>query len=334
VTAHDAPELRGGTTAECATLVKREVHDPAGRGSTKTVEHRDIEIFLTLADELHFGRAAERLHVSTARVSQTIKKVERRIGGPLFERTSRRVEMTPVGRRLRDDLQPAYEQVRDAIDRATAAAHGVETALRVGFVGAAAGQFVVEVAESFEAEHPDTEIRLRENQFGAGLDPLRDGEIDMVLATVPIQRGRQADLTAGEVLFEEGRLLAVSTMHPLAGRSSIAFAELAETRVLQTPPAVPDYWDEAIAPRQTPDGRLVERGPTFDTVQEMLTLVGADKGTYPVPAQATRYYVRPDVVYVPIRDVAPYRWRLIWLTAAESAAVRAFEEAAVAHAHR
>ena len=66
-----------------------------------------MEIFLTLADELHFGRAAQRLHVSTARVSQTIKKLERRIGASLFERTSRRVDLTPIGRRLGDELRPA-----------------------------------------------------------------------------------------------------------------------------------------------------------------------------------------------------------------------------------
>ena len=84
------------------------------------MEQRDIEIFLTLAEELHFGRTAERLHVSTARVSQTIKKLERRIGAALFERTSRQVALTPIGRRLDDDLRPAYQQIREGIDRAIA----------------------------------------------------------------------------------------------------------------------------------------------------------------------------------------------------------------------
>lgn len=100
------------------------------------MEQRDIEIFLTLADELHFGRAAERLHVSTARVSQTIKKLERRIGAPLFERTSRRVELTSIGRRLDNELRPAYKQLQDAIDGAVAAGRGFGGTLRVGFIGA------------------------------------------------------------------------------------------------------------------------------------------------------------------------------------------------------
>ncbi|MBP2368284.1 LysR family transcriptional regulator [Pseudonocardia parietis] len=294
------------------------------------MEQRDIEIFLTLADELHFGRAAERLHVSTARVSQTIKKLERRIGAPLFERTSRRVEPTPIGRRLDDELRPAYQQIYDAIDRARAAARGIRESLRVGFIGAASGQFVLEVAETFRTERPDCELRSYEIQFGNGFTPLRGGEIDMVLATVPDHVARQADLTSGSVLDQENQLLAVSARHPFAGRPSVAFADLARTTVLRTPPAIADHWDRALLPSHTPDGRPVERGRSFDTTQEMLALVGAGLGTYPVSTQFTSYYVRPDVAYVPIHDAPLYRRRFHWLSAAETATIRAFDRAAAA----
>jgi len=292
------------------------------------VEQRDIEIFLTLADELHFGRAAQRLHVSTARVSQTIKKLERRIGAPLFERTSRRVELTPIGRRLGDELRPAYQQIHDAIDRAMAAGRGVRGTLRVGFIGAASSQFVLEVAEVFRAEHPDCEVQSHEYQFGKSVGPLRGGEIDMMLGTRPARGARQADLTAGIVLLEEDQLLAVSARHPFARRRSVSFADLARTKVLRTPPAIPDYWDQALVPPHTPDGRPVERGPSFDTVQEMLALVGAGIGTYPVSTQFTSYYARPDVAYVPIHDAPPYQRRFLWLSAAETATIRAFDRIA------
>ena len=294
------------------------------------MEQRDIEIFLTLADELHFGRAAQRLHVSTARVSQTIKKLERRIGAPLFERTSRRVQPTPIGRRLGDELRPAYQQIHDAIDRATVAARGVHTTLRVGFVGAATGRFVVEVAETFRAQHPDCEVQFHEKQFGAGLGPLRAGEFDMVLATVPVFGADEADLTASTVLFEEEQLLAVPARHPFARRPSVSFADLARTTLLRTPPVVPDYWDHALVPQHRPDGRPVERGPSFGTVQEMLALVGAGFGSYPVPARAASYHVRSDVAYVPIPDAPRYRWRFFWLSTAETATIRAFDRAAAA----
>jgi DNA-binding transcriptional LysR family regulator len=325
--AHDLPE-KGGEQRRTAQRSLTERFTNERTGDRATVEQRDIEIFLTLADELHFGRAAERLHVSTARVSQTIKKLERRFGAPLFERTSRRVELSPIGRRLGDELRPAHQQVQDAIDRAMAAARGVRATLRVGFVGAANGQFVLEVAEAFRAEHPDSEIQFHEKQFGAGLGPLRDGEFDMVLATVPVFGAREADLTGGSVLFEEDRLLAVSARHPFARRKSVSFADLARTKVLHTPPTVPDYWDQALVPQHTPDGRPVERGPSFGTVQELLALVGAGFGTYPVPTQATTYYARPDVAYVPIHDAPPYHWRFVWLSTAETARIRSFDRAA------
>ena len=75
------------------------------------MEMREIEVFLTLAEELHFGRAADRLHRTTSHVSQTIRLLERRIGGPLFERSSRRVALTPLGERLLADLGPAHQEI-------------------------------------------------------------------------------------------------------------------------------------------------------------------------------------------------------------------------------
>ena len=82
------------------------------------LERLETETFLTLAEELHFGRTAERLRITTGRVSQVIKKLERRIGGMLFERTSRTVRLTPIGRQLADDLVPLVAAMDEALRRA------------------------------------------------------------------------------------------------------------------------------------------------------------------------------------------------------------------------
>ncbi|WP_245627544.1 helix-turn-helix domain-containing protein [Actinomadura oligospora] len=95
------------------------------------MERRDIEIFLTLAEELHFGRTAERLGVSGARVSQTIKRLERRFGVDLFQRTSRKVTLTLVGSALRDDVQAGYQRIQDGIAKAVAAGRGFTARARV-----------------------------------------------------------------------------------------------------------------------------------------------------------------------------------------------------------
>ncbi|WTD04990.1 LysR family transcriptional regulator [Streptomyces albidoflavus] len=73
------------------------------------LERLELEAFLALAEELHFGRTAERLHVTTGRVSQLLKKLEGRVGAPLFVRSSRAVELTEIGGQLREDLQSGYE---------------------------------------------------------------------------------------------------------------------------------------------------------------------------------------------------------------------------------
>lgn len=85
------------------------------------LDKHELEAFLTLAEELHFGRTAERPHVSTSRISQTIAKLERRIGLPLFLRTSRRVEMTRLGRQPHDEIRPAWEGITSAVLRAVEA---------------------------------------------------------------------------------------------------------------------------------------------------------------------------------------------------------------------
>jgi len=286
------------------------------------VEQRDIEIFLILAEELHFGRTAERLHVSTARVSQTIRKLERRIGAPLFERTSRQVALTPIGRRLDDDLRPAYQQIREGIDRAIAAGRGVEGVLRVGFIGTAVGQFLHQAAATFHARHPGCQVQVREARYSDFLELLRADEIDIMLVPVPV---KEPDLAASPVLFREPSVLAVSARHPLARRASVCLEDLAADKVLR-PRGLPGYMDESLVPRQTPGGKLIERGADFSTVQEMLSLIGAGKGIFPVPAHARRYDTRPDIAYLPIRDGLPRERRLIWRTAAETGRIRAFNQ--------
>ena len=283
-----------------------------------------MEIFLTLAEELHFGRTAGRLHVSTARVSQTISKLERQIGAALFERTSRVVTLTPIGSRLAADLRPAYQQIQDGISRAIVAGRGFEGVLRAGFIGTAVGQFLHQVAAAFRVRHPDCEVAVSEVRYGEFLGLLRSGEADLVLVPVPV---REPDLVAGPVLFREPSVLAVSARHPFARRASVSLDDLAADKVLR-PRDLPDYMDASLVPEQTPSGRTVERGPDFGTVQEMLSLIGSGQGMFPVPAHATTYDTRPDVAYVPIRDGLPRERRLVWQAAAETSRIRAFSQAA------
>ncbi|NEA21021.1 LysR family transcriptional regulator [Actinomadura bangladeshensis] len=287
------------------------------------LERHEIEALLTLAEELHFGRTAERLHVSTARISQTIAKLERRVGVPLFDRTSRRVELTAAGRRLHERLRPAWEQVTDAFEEAVAAGRGLTGTLRVAFVGAAGGQLLAGAAELFRRRHPECDVRLREAQMTDLMPWLRGGEIDLALGTFPVE---EPGIATGPVLVSEARMLAVPAGHPFARRSSVSLEDLARTPLLQLPDTLPESLRRDRTPGATPSGRPIAEGPSAATFNEMLTLIGAGRGVFPVGAQARRYYARPDVAYIPFTDAPPLRWGLLWRADNATARVLAFAE--------
>ncbi|MFG1850749.1 LysR family transcriptional regulator [Actinomadura geliboluensis] len=290
------------------------------------LERHELDAFLTLAEELHFGRTAERLHISTTRVSQTIAKLERRVGVPLFNRTSRRVELTAVGRRLEAEIRPAWTEIGAALQRAIDAGRGLTGTLHVAFVGAAGGQLCVGVTEEFGRREPGCEVRLREAQMSDVFPWLRDGEVDMILAPLPVD---EPGIARSPVLVREARLLAVPSDHPFARRESVSQEDLARVRLFRRPETVPETLQRSFTPRATPAGHPIEHAPGTSTLNETLTLVGAGQGCFVVGAQVRRYYARPDVSYILFNDAPPMEWALWWRADAATARVRAFSKAAV-----
>ncbi|MFG2429360.1 LysR family transcriptional regulator [Streptomyces sp. NPDC048590] len=329
------------------------------------MERREIEIFLTVGEELHFGRSAERLHVSVAMISKTVQKLERSVGAALFERTSRRVAFTAIGRRLFEEVKPAYQELLDAFARAVASGRGVDGVLRVGFLGTATAQFVMRAAALLQTRHPGCEVRLHESRFGDGTAVLRDDVIDVLLIdtfAVPVSTLAPGH-SAGPVLFREAPLLAVSARHPLARREAVDVSELAHYEVLRPqapvgpaartsapgqaaggPPLgqatrraapggaellfAPAPAHSSLAPGGAPGSRGAARSTEFGSIQELWALVGGGHGVYPVPSHARVYDARPDVAFVPLKGAPAYAWHLVWLSAAENNRIRAFSEAA------
>ncbi|WP_253753099.1 LysR family transcriptional regulator [Hamadaea flava] len=272
------------------------------------MELRDIEIFLTLAEELHFGRTAERLRVSQARVSQAIRKQERRIGSPLFDRTSRRVELTPIGHKLRDDLRQAYDLIQGGLARAAAAGSGLHGTLRLGVMGAL-GNELRPVIEKFEARYAECDVLISEFHFSDPFGGLRTGEVDVQLMWLPI---REPDLVHGPSLLTEGRVLAVAGTSPLADRASVTLEDLGDLVVLDPGTAVPAYWIESMLPQRTPQGRVIRRGQVARTFHEVLGHIAAGRLVSPLNAHVSRYYSYPGIRFVPIEDAPLTEWALVW----------------------
>lgn len=288
------------------------------------MERRDLEIFLTLAARLHFGRTADELRVSQARVSQTIKKMERRIGAPLFERTSRRVELTPIGRRLRDDLKPAVRQIQEGLDRAISAARGGAGVLTVAFEAPPVADIVAGLFDTFHDRLPDCEVRIREADFTDPFAMLRRGEADVLVAQFPID---EPGLTSGPVLLTEPLVLAVPTRHPFARKKAVSLEDLARDTVFRA--AWPSTgWDDPRRPFRTPEGHPVDRGRPVSTIQELFASVSGGEGICPVGAHAADYFARPTIAYIPFHDAPPVEWGLVWRTAGETGQLRTFVEAA------
>ncbi|MBL1078133.1 LysR family transcriptional regulator [Nocardia sp. 2] len=289
------------------------------------LERHELEAFLTLAEELHFGRTADRLHVSTARVSQTIAKLERRLGVPLFERSSRQVRTTPAGRDLYAELRPAWDRITTAVRHTMDTGRGRTGTLEIAFVDPATSQLLIRAAEVFRTMLPDCAVRLREAQPAQVIPWLRDGEVDLVLDMVPFPA---EGVTAGPALVSEARMLAVPANHALARRRSITPRDLTRAPMLQLPPDLPEQVRGIRTPRTTSDGQPIPSGPAANTYNELLAMVGGGQGVFPVGAHIRRYHVRPDVAYVPLRDAEPVRWALLWRTGGDTAPIRAFARAA------
>ncbi|MGN9776414.1 LysR family transcriptional regulator [Micromonospora sp. H33] len=287
------------------------------------LERHELETFLTLAEELHFGRTAERLRVSTGRVSQVVRKLERRIGAPLFARTSRVVQLTPIGRQLADDLAPLVAGIEDAVRRAAEAGRGVTGRLCVAFLGEWTAPVLLKAVALFSQRHPECQVEVREVQLFNSRSSLVDGSIDLLIAAYPFD-----GMACGPALLEEARVLAVPAGHPLTQRASVSLEVLADHPVVQYPSATSAGFKRDRTPEHTPSGRPVPKGPVGGTFSEMLTLVAMGRGVLPVGEHTRRYYPRPDVAYVPIHGAPPIRRGLVWRESNTTARVREFVRAA------
>jgi DNA-binding transcriptional LysR family regulator len=286
-----------------------------------------IEAFLVLCEELHFGRTAERLHVSQPRVSRLVASLESEIGGALFERTSRRVALTPLGVQLRDELAPAYERLTAAAAMARTAARSPAGLLRLGFAATTAGPALDQLVVAFERAQPDCTVSLHEVPLVDSITPLRSGEIDVLVCWLVVD---DPGLTLGPKIAEYPRVLAVAADHPLAGEHSVSVEVLADYPV--------PSWEfrglayrvqQAMVPAQTPSGRPVRAHPTaVRTVSEAASLIARGQVVLPTVTSMLHRFGNDQIVLVPIRDLPPVPLGLIWCTSHENARICALARVA------
>ncbi len=284
-----------------------------------------IEAVLVVAEELHFGRASQRLHVSQPMISRRIADLEREIGGQLFERSSRRVRLTPLGATLLEDLKPGYTQITGALCRARDSARQPEGSVTVGFTTTTEGPVISRLVEAHRRTHPGSQVRLQQVPTGDPYTGLRAGRIDVLINWLA---GGEADLTFGPELERQERVLAVANRHPLARRRSVSVEDLAGLPVFDTPPAFPTSLWHAIVPPETPSGRPIPRTTiVINDLPEVWPQVALGQIVHPTMASVAPI-ARDDIVLVPIIDMPPLPLGLIWCSAHENARIRALAQTA------
>ena len=290
----------------------------------QSVELRDLRAFLTLADELHFGRTAQRLAVSPARVSQTIRQLEARVGAKLFDRTSRRVSLTPAGERLRGRIRGPYDELEAGFNEARAAAMGLTGMVRVGmYTPINGGPHFAEIMRSFEEAHPGCSVSVIDTGLERDqLDWLRSGDVDMLAMRLPFHA---ADVVVDEVLSSERRVIVLARDHPLAGRSSIGVEDLTDYK-MAVGAGLPRDRRIAGARRRTvrPADRQ-GRGPDVcrgDHARRQGELLHATVRSF------VDHYGHPQITFVPMDDETPSETALVWLATNRDPRVRAFADTA------
>jgi DNA-binding transcriptional LysR family regulator len=293
----------------------------------------DIETFLALAEELHFGHTADRLRVSGASVTKRIQTLERHVGAALFQRTSRRVELTPLGVRLEKQLRLAYDDVLAALADARAEARGLAGTLVVGVSTTIGGPELDRLIATFEQQHPNLRVELRETPFADPLSQLRAGTVDVAVNWLALD---EPDLTNGPVVRYVPRVLAMSADHPLASQPEVSAEVLADYPVPNWKlSGVPEKMLRAVVPAVTPSGRAVRVHPTVvSALGEGLSITARGLTVHPTGATIVRQANRADLVYRPIVDLPPLPFGLIWCTAHENARIRAFAAAVGGSEHR
>lgn len=303
------------------------------------MELRNVETFLAVAKELHFGRAARRLGVTQSWVSQTIRALENEVGAALFERTSRRVRLTAVGERFRDGAQCGYDELTRTLHDCQTAARNVGERLRVSYLPTIGGGCLARMVSVFAARHPRCEVQLNAIVIRETVSPaelLEEEATDVALVWSPGGDGRalrKPGLTIGPALAEEPRGLLAPAGHPLARRQSVSLDDLCDDDLLRLPDTVDAVLRDLWTPRATPSGRPLRHtsqdlcrmtGRPELPVEDVMSLVAGGRGLHLTVASLLARVPFAGLTVVPVRDMPPMALVPVWSTAAENATIRAF----------
>jgi len=265
-----------------------------------------LRSFVIVGEEEHVGRAAKRLFISQPALSKQIRRLEAQLGVPLVQRVGRGIQLTAAGKVLAAEATGIIEAADITVGRVRASMRAEQEEVVIAFVPPMPRQLTTEVLRD-ACDSLDCEVTLRTVDWQNQVSTVASGGADLSLIRGPVEGFTHREHIQYEKVFEEPRVAAFSTDHPLAHETSIELADLASEPIVVSAPNT-DYW--TVNPR--PDGSTPVFGPTVASVTEMLEIVAAGRAMVLTARSLGEYYKRPDIAYVPVRYLSPSEVFLAW----------------------
>lgn len=290
-----------------------------------SLELRQLRYFVAVAEEMHFGRAARRLHMTQPPLSQAIQVLEGQLGVELFSRTRRSVALTAAGRALLPEAQRLLHQAETLPQLAQRAAAGESGSLSISFVSMADYSVLPRVLREFRSVYPSVHIQLQEATTDLQFDLLGAGEIDLGILVLPLPDKLKTDLDFLPVLSEP---LVLAMPEGLVGKrgTAVRLEQVADQALIIFPRRLAPAFHDQILGRFRDAGLTPRVGQEAIQMQTIIGLVSAGMGIALVP-QSVSNLQRPGVEYRKLADAgAPIDVGLAWRRDNDSPVLSAFVE--------
>jgi len=286
-------------------------------------ELRALRYFVAVAEELHFGRAATRLHISQPSLSVQIRKLEHSLGARLFERTSRHVELTLVGTVLLEEAHRLLVGADRLVEATREASRGVHGTLVVGFQGNAAAELTPKILTAYQTRHPRVQVEMRSHDFADPYVGLANGSVDVAFVRPPLLVQNWLSI---ETLFVEPRMLVTSSASPLAARRQVSVEEVVDEAFVGR--RAPDYWRDFWLAVDSRGPHAVRLGADVGSVDECFEAILSGRGVAFTQASTKRFYDRPGLTFIPVEGLPPSPLAIAWRNDLDAPPVDDFIETA------
>lgn len=261
------------------------------------MELRHVSVFVAVAEELHFGRAGKRLHLSQPAVSRLVRQLEGEVGVALLNRTTRQVSLTPAGTAFLNDARRAVALLDGAKGRACRAASDGPSVLRIGY-SECTEEWLPAVLRSMRKEDPAVRLEVRNVDRPAQLRHLIEGEIDAALRRAPVDD----PAVETELLMSEPMVIVLPSRHHLVGEKGLRWQDVADAPFVVMPHSSGHARLQGAASAAGFTPRTAEE---VFSLSSMLVLVSAGAGIALVPQSIARRFSSEDVVYCAVGPPVP-----------------------------